>query len=113
MGYVAAYLAIPGEIDLQGFGVVLEAKRSHSKQNVLAVDSLALFLLAFFGCWWTMLTCGLWRIDRDITFAGDERDELAHALLHAFLCFFGDFGIVGESRFHNARDWSKVTNVSI
>lgn len=46
---LAAYLAIPRQINLQCFGIVLEAKRSHSKEDVLAVDRLALFLLALFG----------------------------------------------------------------
>lgn len=48
---LAAYLAIPGQIDLQGFGIILEAKRSHSEKDVLAVDSLALLLLALLGRW--------------------------------------------------------------
>jgi hypothetical protein len=46
---LAAYFAVPREIDLEGFRVVLEAERSHGKEYVLAVDRLALFLLALFG----------------------------------------------------------------
>jgi hypothetical protein len=46
---VVAYFAIPGKVDLESFGVVLEAKRSHSKENILAIDCLALLLLALFG----------------------------------------------------------------
>jgi hypothetical protein len=48
---VVAYFAIPGEVDLESFGVVLEAKRSHGKENILAVDRLALLLLALLGGW--------------------------------------------------------------
>lgn len=47
------------------------------------------------------------------TFAGDERYELAHALLHALLGLLCDFGILGECRLHDPGDWSKVMNVSI
>lgn len=47
------------------------------------------------------------------TFARNEGDELGNTLLHAFLCFLGDFCILGQSSFHDARDWSKVSNVSV
>ena len=47
------------------------------------------------------------------TLACDEGDELAHTLLHTFLCFFGDFGILGQGHLHDSGDWSKVTNVSV
>jgi hypothetical protein len=48
-----------------------------------------------------------------LTLAGDERDELAHALLHAFLCLLCNFGVLGEGHLHDAGDWSKVTDVSV
>ncbi len=47
------------------------------------------------------------------TLACDEGDELAHALLHAFFRFFGDFGVFGQGHLHDTRDWSKVANVSV
>lgn len=47
----AAYLPIARQIDFQSLGVVLESKRSHSKEYVLAVDRFALLLLALFGGW--------------------------------------------------------------
>lgn len=47
------------------------------------------------------------------TFARYERDEFAHTLLHAFFGLFGDFGVLGQSRLHDARDWGKVMNVSV
>jgi hypothetical protein len=47
------------------------------------------------------------------TFAGDERDELAHALLHAFLGFFGNLCVFWQCHFHDSRNWSKVPNVSV
>lgn len=47
------------------------------------------------------------------TFTCNERDELAHTLLHTLLCFFGDFGIFWESILHDPRDWSEVAYVSI
>jgi hypothetical protein len=46
----AAYLSISGQIYLQGLRIVLETQRRHGEENILAVDSLALFLLAFLGC---------------------------------------------------------------
>ena len=49
----------------------------------------------------------------ECTFACDKRDELADALLHAFLRLFGDLGIVWQSGFHDSGDWSKVADVSI
>jgi len=52
-------------------------------------------------------------IDFELTLAGNEGDELAHALLHAFLGFFGDLRVFGKSHLHDSRNWSKVTNVSI
>ncbi len=50
---------------------------------------------------------------RDLTFTCDEGDEFADALLHAFLGLLCDFGIVRQSILHDARDWSKITDVSI
>lgn len=47
------------------------------------------------------------------TLTGDEGDELADTFLHAFLGFFGNFGIVWKGTFHNSGDWCKVAYVSI
>ena len=47
------------------------------------------------------------------TFAGNEANELAHAFLHAFLCFFRYLRILGKRCFHDTGNWSKVVNVSI
>ena len=47
------------------------------------------------------------------TFARDERDEFAHALLHTFFCLLGDLRVLRERHFHNTGDWSKVVYVSI
>jgi len=48
-----------------------------------------------------------------ITLTRDERDELADTLLHALFCLFGNLGILGERRLHDAGHWRKVANVSI
>jgi hypothetical protein len=48
-GKLAAYLAITRQVDFESFRVVFETKRRHGKENVLAVDRLALLLLALFG----------------------------------------------------------------
>lgn len=57
---------------------------------------------------------GVWQSRRvALTFAGDEGDELAHALLHAFFRLLCDLGVFGQRRLHDAGDWSKVTDVSI
>jgi len=42
------HLSVLGEIDFEGFGIVLESKRGHSKENVLSINRLSLLLLAFF-----------------------------------------------------------------
>ena len=108
-----AYLPITRQIDLQGLGVILEAKRRHGKEDILAIDRFALFLLAFFGGW-ASKSAVVWQLlEVELTLAGYEGDELAHAFLHAFLCLFGYFGVVGQRHFHDARNWSKVTYVSI
>jgi len=41
------HFAIFRQVDLQSLGVVLETQRRHGEENVLAVDGLALLLLAF------------------------------------------------------------------
>ena len=47
------------------------------------------------------------------TFTCNERNKLAHAFLHAFFCFFGNFGVLGQRSLHDSSDWSKVAYVSI
>jgi len=47
-GPVKTYFAILGQIDLERFRVVLETQRGHGKKDILAVDRLALLLLALF-----------------------------------------------------------------
>ena len=50
-GECVAYLAITRQVDFERLRVVLEAERRHGEENVLAVDRLALLLLAFLrGC---------------------------------------------------------------
>lgn len=99
-------LAVLGEIDLEGLGIVLKSKRSHGKQNILAVDGLALFLLAFLGCYRRFISCG--PCDsiklKTLTLASDEGDELAHAFLHAFLGFLCNLRIFRQCQFHDACD---------
>lgn len=41
------YFSILCQVYLEGFSIVLEASRRHSEKDVLAVDGLSLFLLAF------------------------------------------------------------------
>lgn len=51
------------------------------------------------------------------TLTGDERDEFAHALLHALLGFLSYFRVVGQSQLHDTGNcivlllvlWSKIT----
>lgn len=49
---VGAYFSIPREVDFQCFAVVFKAQGGHCEEDVFAVDSFALFLLAFLRCWW-------------------------------------------------------------
>lgn len=39
-------LAILGKVNLESLGIVLKTERGHREQNILAIDSLALLLLA-------------------------------------------------------------------
>ena len=48
-GKSRAHLSVAGKIDLEGFGVVLEAERRHGKENILSIDRLPLLLLTFLG----------------------------------------------------------------
>lgn len=45
------YFSILGQINLECFSVVFEAEGCHGKENVLAIDRLAFFLLAFLRRW--------------------------------------------------------------
>jgi hypothetical protein len=47
------------------------------------------------------------------TFAGDERDELADALLHALLGLFCDFRVFRQSILHYSSNWREITYISI
>lgn len=47
MGSDSTHFAIFGQVDLQRLGVVFESQRGHSKEDILAIHSLALFLLTF------------------------------------------------------------------
>lgn len=80
-------LAVLLQIELERLDVAVEAERAHGPDDVVAVDGLALFLLA--------LVAG---------FARDERDELAHALLHRLLAVLGDLGRGRQRHLHDARD---------
>ncbi|KAJ8524521.1 hypothetical protein ON010_g16597 [Phytophthora cinnamomi] len=80
-------LAVLLQVELERLHVAVEAQRAHGPDDVVAVDGLALLLLA--------LVAGL---------ARDERDELAHALLHRLLAVLGDLGRGRQRHLHDARD---------
>ncbi len=42
-----AYFTILCQVDLQSFCIVFETQRGHGEENVLAIDRLPLFLVAF------------------------------------------------------------------
>lgn len=67
--------------------IILEPERCDSPNDVLAVDGLALFSLAFVGC-----------------FSCNEADELGYAFLDSFLCIFRDFSVARNHFLHNATD---------
>lgn len=50
-GAARAYLPVLGQIDLERFGIIFKAQRCHGKEDILTVDSLALLLLTFLGCY--------------------------------------------------------------
>lgn len=79
--------AVLDEVDLEDLGVHVEPEGRHRKQDVLAVDCLALLDRAPLG-----------RLGRD------ERDELGRALLHALFRVLADFGRVREALFHDPPD---------
>lgn len=116
---LAAHLAISRQVYLQRLGIVLEAQRCHREQDVFAVDRLALLLLALFGCWLIGRLVSQYNHRERAggiaarTFAGDERDELAHALLHALLCLLCNLCVLWQRRLHDPCDWSEITYVSI
>jgi hypothetical protein len=43
------YLAVLGQIDLEGFGVVLEPQGRHGEKDVFSIDGFALLLVTLFG----------------------------------------------------------------
>lgn len=49
----------------------------------------------------------------NLTFAGNERDELADTLLHALFRLLGNLSVLRERRLHDPGHWCKVANVSI
>ncbi len=81
-GFGGSYFSVLGEIDLERLGVVLKPERRHGEQDILAVDSLPLLLVTLLGCCTTgSVPPREWGQRSRHTFAGDERDELADALL--------------------------------
>lgn len=117
------YFTVFGEIDFERFGVIFKAQGCHGKQDILTVDRLPFLMLTLFGGWMEKTKnrpCvrgvgkkGLEKKPRKRTFACDERNELAHAFLHTFLRFFGNFGIFRKGQLHNPSHWSKIANISI
>ncbi len=77
------------EVQFQIITITIKAKHSYRGEDVLPTDCLSLLVFALLAC-----------------LAGDERDELGNALLDSLLRIFGNFGILGQSLFHNATDVS-------
>lgn len=105
-GQDGAHLAILGKINLKSLGVVLKPERGHRKQNILAVDGLTLLLLAFLrSCsgYQSVVHTFIKRNGKH-TLTSDERDELAHAFLHALLGFLCYLRIIGQSQLHDTRN---------
>ncbi len=48
-GNGVVYISVFGQVDLERLSVVLEAQGGHGKQDILAVNCFALFLVAFLG----------------------------------------------------------------
>jgi len=113
------YLSVPCEVDLQCLSVVLETKRSHGKENILAIDRLALLLLTLLRCCtisYISAVSSTTETDSQIpvrTFRCNEGDEFRNAFLHALLRLLRDLGILGQCCLHNPSDWSKVLYISI
>ena len=94
------HFAIFGEIDLQCFGIVLEPQRSHGKEDVLAIDRLALLLLTLFGRFATGTTLVGFPPDRGTkrgvpSLVMKEMNSLTHSCMHslaslAILAFSGN-----------------------
>jgi hypothetical protein len=84
-GAVALDLAVLVEVPAHGVDVVVEAEGAEGPADVVAVDGLALLLVALVG--------GL---------AGDEADELGDALLNGLLGLLGDLGVGGQDLLHDA-----------
>jgi hypothetical protein len=86
-GAVPLDLPVLVEVAAHGVDVVVEAQGAEGPAEVVAVDGLALLLVALVG--------GL---------AGDEADELGHALLHRLLGLLGDLGVGRQDLLHDAAD---------
>ena len=86
-GAVALELAVLVEVPAHGVDVVVEAEGAEGPADVVAVDGLALLLVALVGC-----------------LAGDEADELGDALLHRLLGLLGDLGVGRQDLLHDAAD---------
>lgn len=83
-GLFALHLAELLEIALEGLDVILEAEGGHGPEEIVAVDGLPLLPLALVG--------GL---------AGDEADELRHALLHRLLRVLRDLRVRRQRLLHD------------
>jgi hypothetical protein len=79
--------AVFDQVHFERFNVVVEAQRAHCKQNVFAVDGLALLQVTTIA--------GL---------TGDEGNEFGHTLLDTFACIFGHLAIGRNGHFHDFCD---------
>nr|GMC77124.1 hypothetical protein TorRG33x02_100610 [Ipomoea batatas] len=72
------------KVNLEGLDVLLEAERSHRPEKIVAVDRFPLLSLALVG-----------------RLAGDEADELRHALLHRLLGVLRDLRVRRQRLLHD------------
>jgi hypothetical protein len=80
-------LAVLDQVHFERFNVVVKAQCAHCKQNVFAVDGLALLQMTTIA--------GLTR---------DEGNELGHTLLHTFTGVFGHLSVGRNGHFHDFGD---------
>jgi hypothetical protein len=82
------HFAIPRKVDFQCFRIVLEAKRRHSKEYVLAIDSFALLLLALFGgCHRHQRPSHTCEVRDSPSLVMNEMNSLTHSCMHSFASF--------------------------
>lgn len=117
---MVTHIAILVEVFLQNGGIVFEPKHLHCKEYIVAIDCLAILLLAFLSCYEKsrvrshvkimnmLVVVENWHIvfvmnTGLLTFTGNERDKLGYASLDNLFGILGDLCVFWQGLFHYPR----------